>query len=659
MNVPRFVPNLRPVPTVAGAALLYCGERLAAATPVRPWLSIAGAVLVLAGAVWTGILAVRTRRAAAPAGPAAPAGAAAPVAATAPAGAARAWLWPLVPQGAFLVSGAAYAAGLWIGTGAAAAAWAGPLRFVWALGVPMGAVLWGFVEAAQWRLGAQAQGPSEAARLNRAAAAGLWLALVLGLVATVNFAGTRLNWQWDVAYFRTSEPSEATRKTAGALTDPVQVGVFFPAGNAVGEQLDAYFRRLTRAAPKFAYELLDADLEPAKAQVFQARGNGSVILKRGDQVRTLSVPTRIDQARNALRRFDTDLLTSLLEVSREPRVAYTTVGHGERFETGRSASNPDSGDRFTAFEAFLHTRNLKVQPLDYAKGLGSAVPADAFLVIVAGPTEPFAQAEANAVRQYLKAGGRLMAFLEPGDFTAGPGGARRQPRGSDPLLAVLAEYGVQFDAAFRANERIFGRRTFTDADHGLLVTIGYEDHPITAPMRVAPNQFPLGLLGAGALKLQAAPAGLKVQALVNSMPGTFADTNRNFRFDPPAEQQENAVFAAVVAPVTAPSPSNAAAAGKPPGPYLIVYADADIASDGLVSNRANGMLVSAGLEWLSGQEPAGVSNAEEDRPIAHMRGDEWLWFYLPVVAVPLAVLGAGIWRLRRKSRTPAAAGRAA
>ncbi|MFI5400603.1 MAG: Gldg family protein, partial [SAR324 cluster bacterium] len=627
-----------PLLTVAGGGLLYGGERLAAATPARPWLSIAGTLLVLAGAAWSAVLAWRSRRAA-------PSGGGAW---------ARAQLWTLAPQGAFLASGAAYGAGLWIGSGPAAAAWAGALRFAWALGVPMGAVLWGFIETALWGLGAaQADRVAAAARLNRAAGAGLWLALLLGLVATVNFAGTRLNWQWDAAYFKTSEPSEATRKAAGALADPVRVALFFPQDNAVGEQVEAYFRQLTKAAPKLSAEPMDADLEPAEAQAFQARGNGWVILKRGDLLRPLQLTIQLDQARTALRRFDTDLLKNLLEVSREPRVVYTTVGHGERFESGRSTGSPDGSDRYTAFEAFLRTRNLKVQPLSFANGLGSSIPADAFLVIVAGPTEPFSRAEADALRRYLQAGGRLMAFLEPGEFPAGPGAVRRQTRSADPLLAVLGEYGVQFDPVVRANERIFGRRTFTDADHALLVTIAYEAHPVTAPLRAAPNQFPLFLLGAGSLKLQAAPAGLKVQALVNAMPGTFPDRNRNFRFDPPAEQWENAVLVAAVAPEGSPSPLFAAAPGKTVGPYLLVYADADIASDLLVRNRANAMLVSAGLEWLSGQEPAGAANTEEDQPIQHMRGDEWLWFYLPVAAVPLAVLGAGIWRLRRKSRIPA------
>jgi ABC-type uncharacterized transport system len=633
MNALRSAAFLRPLVTVAGALLVFAGERLAAATPARLWLTLPGAVVLLAGLGWT---AWRARRASVQAG--------------GWRGAAHAWGWALAPQGLFLFAGIAYSVAFQFRPGST---WAGVLRFAWALAVPMGAVLWGFVEAALWRLGGAADGSlsdGDANRVSRAAAAGMWLALVLGIVITLNFAGNRLSWQWDVAYFKTTDPSEATRKAAGALADPVQIGAFFAADNSVGQQVDAYFKQLVRATPKLTYGQWDADLEPGKTQEFQARGNGWVVFKRGDQLRPISVPVKLDQARSALKRFDTDVLTNLMAVSRDPRIVYTTIGHGERFETNRPQSAPDSRDGYTAFEAFLRTRNFKVQPLDYAKGLGSTIPADAALVIIAGPTEPFSRAEADALRRYLKAGGRLMVFLEPGDFARGPGGVSKTPRTADPLLAVLGEYGIQFDVTPLANERIFGRRTFSDADHGLLVTLAYEQHPITAPLRVAPNQFPLGLLGAGALKLGAPPEGLKVQALVNAMPGTFADLNRNFRFDPPKEVQGPAVLVAAVAPSDMPSPPATPPVGRIVGPYLLVYADADVASDLLVPNRANAMLVSSGLEWLAGQEPAGAPNVEEDQPIQHMRGDEWVWFYLPVVGVPLAVLVAGLWHLRRKAR---------
>jgi len=638
MSRMHLAPWLRPLLTLGAAVLFYAGERLLAPTPARPWLSHAGLLALLAGAGWTGWQAWRARGELADE--------------------ASVWRWALVPQGAFLLAVVAYEAGLWLGP--AAESWNGPLRFAWALLAAMGAVLFGFVEVALWRRAGQrgAELP-DAARVGRAASSGLWLALLLGLIATLNFAGTRLAWQWDLAYFKTSEPSEATRSAAAMLAEPVEVGLFYPSDSPVAWQLDRYFRQLTRGASHLTYGLWDSDLEPQKALAYQARDNGWVILKRGDLLKPVQISPHLETAQAALRRFDTDFLVALREMAQAPRVVYETVGHGERNEPA-----PPSGsgalDRFTGFNALLRAHGDRVQQLDYAGGLGSQVPSDAFLLVIAGPTEPFSRAEADTVGRYLKQGGRLVAFLDPGETPRGPGGMRRAPRSADPLLAVLAQYGVRFDPVPRANDRIFGRRTFTDADHGLLVTFAGEAHPILAPLKANPNQFPIGLLGAGALTLENVPAGFSAQILLKALPGTWADRNGNFRFDPPEEARVDAILAATVTPADAPAPGKqGAGGGKPGGPYLMIFADADVAADLLLQNRGNAMLINAGLDWISGQAPVGAPNVEEDLRIQHMRGDEWLWFYLPVIGVPAALLAFGIWRLRRRASAPAPAGRAA
>jgi len=632
-------PWLRPLLTLVGGALLYVGERLAAPGAGRPWLSGLGAAALLAGAGWTLWRAWRARG-------------------NADGADASAWRWALLPQAGFVLAAAAYGAGLLLGGEAGADVWSGPLRFAWALLGAMGAVLFGFVELALWRLGGQGGAElTDGARVGRAAGAGLWLALLFGLVATLDFAAIRLAWHWDLSYFKTTEPSAATRAAAAALNEPVQVALFYPDGSAVAWQLDSYFHALTRGAERVSYRLWDADLEPKQALEFQARDNGWVILKRGEVRKPLQVSTRIEAAQTSLRRFDTDFLAALREVARDPAVAYETIGHGERNELGRQTGG-SADERFTAFNATLRAHDFRVQTLDYAGGLGSDVPADAGLLVIAGPTEPFSRAEADAVRRYLKRGGRLVAFLEPGESAPGPGGVRRAPRSADPLLAVLGEYGVRFDPVPRANDRIFGRRSFTDADHGLLVTFAYEAHPAAALLKANPNQYPFGLLGAGALKLEAAPAGLNAQILLRAMPGTWADRNGNFRFDPKEETREDTILAATVAPTSAPLPGRKDAPGaKAAGPYLAVFADADLAADMLMQNRANAILVNSALDWIAGREPVGAPNVEEDLRIQHMRGDEWLWFYLPVIAIPAALLGFGVWRLRRRNGDPA--GRAA
>lgn len=151
--------------------------------------------------------------------------------------------------------------------------------------------------------------------------------------------------------------------------------------------------------------------------------------------------------------------------------------------------------------------------------------------------------------------------------------------------------------------------------------------------------------------------------MLRAMPDTWADRNGNFRFDPPEEKREDAILAATVSPTNASTPGPLDALVKQAsGTYLAVFADADLAADMLMQNRANAMLVNSTLDWITGHEPVGTPNVEEDLRIQHMRGDEWLWFYLPVIGIPAALLGFGIWWLRRRSGAPGApggAGRAA
>ena len=77
---------------------------------------------------------------------------------------------------------------------------------------------------------------------------------------------------------------------------------------------------------------------------------------------------------------------------------------------------------------------------------------------------------------------------------------------------------------------------------------------------------------------------------------------------------------------------------------MLVYADADLAMDFLMRNRANRLLLAEGIRWLTAEDlPSGLTDKGKDVKIIHAKGDEWFWFYLPVFAGPLVVLGLGLW----------------
>ncbi len=608
---------LRPALAVLAGILIYLGERVLSATPAHWPVSGAGVLGLAAALVWTLANRLRARQVSGPA---------------------AAWWIALLPLGLCALAAGAYGATLVLPKGPGWQTVSEVLSFGWALALAVGAVWAIFVELALWNQGA---GGADAARVRRAALAGLNLGLLVAIVIALNFAANKMPWQWDVAYFKTTEPSQATRDAVAALENPIEVALFFPDGDAVGQLASDYFRKLLQSRPsKINVVEYDADLKPLEAQKFKARGNGAVILKRDEQFKPIQLGLSLERARTQLKRFDGDILAGVLELARERRTAYFAVGHGERNERVRDEAEAETG--VSSLETLLRGRGYQVKPLGLAQGLGTAVPDDAALVAVIGPVAPFTKAEAQALRRYLERGGKLLALLEP------QGGTRTARAGANPLLDVLESYGVKFENVIQTHDRFFARRTFTDADHALLVTNAYGPHPAANTVRRAPDQFPLLLLTAGALRKGPDTPDLQVREVVKAMPGTWGDRNGNFRFDPPSEIRDTPAFGLGVGPAQRP-PAKDKQPALPPQPQLLVYADADMASDLLMQNRANTAVMSDSIAWLAGDEaPPGLPASEEDQRIQHVKGDEWLWFYLPVVGVPVLVLLLGLAVLNRR-----------
>ncbi len=624
----RLSPVLAPLLAPLGGLLVWLAERIWPGTAASPYLAGAGAAALVA-ALLLHLPPFQERRA------------------TRSGRAAAAWL--AAPHALFVVALAFYYAGRALHGAAGAVDWQALATGGWIVSATVGAVLFLFVTLA--RLAQRHTPDHDPRRLRAAGSAGLSLGLLLVLVALLNFIFARLPWQWDLAYFKTTRPSAATLEVVRGLADPVDVAVFFPADSELAPLVRSYFDALRAGAgssDKLRVQFADADLQPALAEDFKARGNGWVVLRKAEVLRPVRLGDTLERARGQLRTLDRTVFVRLLELARPAAVVYLTAGHGERTERV-GAEGP--GGAFTRFRSELRDRNYTVRDLGIAQGLGDRVPPDAALVVSVAPREPFLPNEAESLRRYLAGGGRLLAFLEP----VAP--ARRSTLGT-ALQALLQDYGVQYDPVPQANDHIYARRTFTKADRTLLVTIAYQNHPSVNTLRRAAGQFPLLLLGAGALSAGTAPPGLVVTETIRAMSGTWGDRNGDFEFDPKTERRGEPALALAVSPRPQPALKSAAAPGAPggkdappAGPTLLVFADADLASDLLMQNRANVQAVDDALSWLVQREtPAGPPESEEDVRIQHAKSDDWLWFYLPVLGVPALLLGLGAFRINRQRR---------
>ncbi len=464
----------------------------------------------------------------------------------------------------------------------------------------------------------------ELGRIRSALFSGLGLGFVLVFAFSAQYAATQADVTWDLSYFRTAKPGESTRKVVRGLTEPLQVTLFFPPANEVGEAVQQYFRDLGQDAPQLQVERLDHAVEVARARALGVGANGTIVLARGEQKEPLTLGTDIDRARGQLQRLDQEVQRRLMTVARPRRVVYFTTGHGER-DDGRPAPGEAQRVGIASLKEMLRAQNVDVRTLGLAEGLGSEVPRDASVVMVVGPTRDFLLEELNALREYVERGGRLWLALEPD----GPS--------FDTLLAPL---GLKYLRTPLANDQVYFRTTRQQSDRGNLGTATFSSHPSVTTLASLGGQAPVAFLGAGAFEQLSPPAGVTQDVTVRAHPATFQDGNADFTFGG-AETRRNWPLVVVV---------DKAVAGKEPG-RVVALADSDVLGDAVLPSIGNAYLALDALRWLTGEEAiAGQVSTEEDPLIQHTRAEDVAWFYSSIFMAPALVLAGGFFVTRRRGK---------
>lgn len=471
-----------------------------------------------------------------------------------------------------------------------------------------------------------AQAPRlEGARVRDALLTGLGAVAAVVFAFTAYYVADERDVKADLSYFRTTRPGTATHGFVRALTEPVQVSLFFPPGNDVGDLVREYFKDLGSDAPKLEVKSYDQAVDPAKARELGVSNNGSVVIARGARREQLLIQTELERARSDLKTLDVEVMKRLLTVARTRRTLYLTAGHGERsasegFPLARRAT-------IRAFREMLRDQNNEVKDLSAAEGLATEVPKDAAAVLVIGPTAEFIPEEQSALKRYFEQGGRVLYVFDPESSLAYSG--------------LMAPLGVTFVPTQLANERVFVPRAHENSDHTILVTSSFSSSP--AVTTLSQSRSPVILLGAGYLDLQKSkPAAISVDMSITANLETFNDVNGNFIFDAKTEVKK---AYPLMAAITLKRP------GKDDG-RAVVLTDSDAFTDvGVFENRGNGFLAADILKWLSGEEAtSGTVNSETDVPLEHTRNQDVAWFYATIFLAPAVVLGVGYGVTRRKRR---------
>jgi ABC-type uncharacterized transport system involved in gliding motility auxiliary subunit len=338
-------------------------------------------------------------------------------------------------------------------------------------------------------------------------------------------------------------------------------------------------------------------------------------------------------------------------------------GHGER----DSAGNDRPG--YASVVDALKRDNYTVDKVVLAQSQ-AGVPADASVLIIAGPTADFLKPEVDAIRTYLRKGGKALFLLDP------PVG--ESARTAPTLEALLKEWGITLGHDVVIDISGMGQMLGTGADTPVVAS--YPAHPVTENFGLL-TAFPLAQSVAGQAGVELGTAN--TQNVINTSERSWSESDvkslasgGKVSLDEKAGDHRGPITIALSLSMDAPdappsaadaaSPAGSAPGGSPaagekpaegakPPPKtqmrIMVVGDSDFASNYAAGIQGNADLFVNMNNWLTQQEDlisihprdAGVRRvtmtADQQRRLA--------WFSL--LFIPGLILGSGVytWWQRR------------
>ena len=522
----------------------------------------------------------------------------------------------------------------------------------------------------------------QAIRYTAAGTAGV--ILVLALTVLVNYVAARRYHKFDWTSSKVFTLSEKSLNIVRDLSEPVQAVVFMVPGSPLYDQVHELLDRYAAASPKLTVSYIDPDKEPLKtrelAEKYGISLADTVVFVAGDRTKYVTSDQMADYDYQGMQyggapkmkafkgeEMFTSAILSL--VAAEVPTVYVVSGHGE---PSLSADGGDMSERgLSVLAEALKRENIVTKPLELFAG---AVPADADVVAIIGPTRPYTEAEIAALDAYLDRGGRLLVCLDP---LIDPDGTMRTTR----LEGFLARRGVTVadDLVIDPSRKL----RFYDLSAVYLTDFG--QHPVTTGMdglavlftvtRSVSSDDGTALVkttadGWGETDLAKLLAGQPVERDDADIPGPVAvgvaleaDTDHDAdatsdTATATASDTDTATASATGAATdtatdagTDTASDSAAAPASPPDWRLVVFGDSDFLSDVQISNAGNLTLATNAFNWLAARDTSlGIAPRPVEEVSLYLTAQQLGGILLVVlVLMPGAAIVAGIfvWRRRR------------
>ncbi len=446
------------------------------------------------------------------------------------------------------------------------------------------------------------------------------LAAELLLTAVIGLLLLALAWAHNVSFDltpgREHTLSDQAQRTARRLDRDVTVTVFYNSQDQGRVRaMKELLQRFAEQSGHLHYRMHDLDRSPLLADRMSVVNYDSGVIEGYGR-------------RLALRDVSEDGLTTQLIrlIEGEERVALFAVGHGEH---DPGSADPRSGLSLAA--KALEAENYRIER---ANDLRGGVPGEVVLLVAAGPTSDFAEAEIAALEAYLGRGGGALLMLEAGS----------PPR----ISQALARLGIESGNDLIVDER--NRLFFADSFAPQVTLFNEQILSVSGATRAV---LPL----AQSLRVVAPEdAGVQVAPLAFTGSDTWSDVERvSIEGRPPVfragiDRRGPVPVAAIARPAAGPGEHDERGS-------VVAIGDAEFATNlylGSLGNRdffLNLAHLAARAEVLIAGRGAATPGGTFSQ-IYLTAGQARVLFWTGVVLLPGTVLLAGAlvgWRRRRRS----------
>jgi len=203
---------------------------------------------------------------------------------------------------------------------------------------------------------------------------------------------------WDFTEDKSNTLAPETLDILNALPENIKATAYY--SNAINPQpaQELLQKFKNNSNGKFDYVFVDPNQNPLEVRQAGITGDGKILLQMGEAKEIASSANEAELARAMIRL-----------INPTQRVVYFLQGHGE------ATLNPADERSFTTAQQTLEEKNYIVKPLNLLSE--TEIPADAEVIVVAGPQKPLSQDEVNMLKGFVDKGGSLVVMQDPRALT--------------------------------------------------------------------------------------------------------------------------------------------------------------------------------------------------------------------------------------------------